>query len=80
MAIKALQWSRSRSYRISIIGHSEGSVIAPRVAMDHPMKIKNIILMGTVAQNMDRDILQYQAVSLPSEKRIHRYWTKIILE
>ena len=32
--------------RISIIGHSEGTIIAPRVAIDNPTKVKNIILMG----------------------------------
>ena len=50
--------------RISLIGHSEGVVIAPRVAIDNPTKVKNIILMGTVAQNL-RDLLHYQAVSIP---------------
>ena len=50
--------------RISIIGHSEGTFIAPRVAIDNSTKVKNIILMGTGAQNL-RDLLQYQAVSLP---------------
>ena len=38
--------------RISVIGHSEGTVITPRVAIDNPTKVKNIILMGTVAQNL----------------------------
>ena len=52
--------------RISLIGHSEGTVIAPRVAIDNPTKVKNIILMGTVAQNL-RDIVYYQYVNLPSE-------------
>jgi len=52
--------------RISIIGHSEGTVIAPRVAIDNSTKVKNIILMGTVAQNL-RDILHNQVVNLPSE-------------
>jgi predicted esterase len=37
--------------RISLIGHSEGTVIAPRLAIDNSIKVKNIILMGTVAQN-----------------------------
>ena len=32
--------------RISIIGHSEGTVIAPRVAIDNLTKVKNIVLMG----------------------------------
>ena len=51
--------------RISIIGHSEGTIIAPRVAIDNSTKVKNIILMGTVAQNL-RDIIFYQYMSLPS--------------
>src|SRR4051812_39526824 len=52
--------------RISLIGHSEGTVIAPIVAIDNSTKVKNIILMGTVAQNL-RDIVYYQYVNLPSE-------------
>ena len=31
--------------RISIIGHSEGTVIAPRVAIDNSTRVKNIALM-----------------------------------
>ena len=31
--------------RISIIGHSEGTLYAPRVAIDNLTKVKNIILM-----------------------------------
>jgi uncharacterized protein len=50
--------------RISIIGHSEGTQYAPRVAIVDSTKVKNIVLMGTVAQNL-RDILHYQAVFLP---------------
>ena len=49
---------------ISIIGHSEGTIIAPRVAMDNSTKVKNIVLMGTVAQNA-RDLFRYQGVSIP---------------
>jgi len=52
--------------RISIIGHSEGTIIAPRVAIDNLTKVKNIILIGTVAQNV-LDLAYYQGVSLPSE-------------
>jgi pimeloyl-ACP methyl ester carboxylesterase len=51
---------------ISLIGHSEGTIIAPRVAIDNSTKVKNIILMGTVAHNL-RDILHYQVVDLPTE-------------
>ena len=54
------------SNRISLIGHSEGTIIAPRVAIDNPTKVMNIILMGTAAQNLTRDLLYYQVVDLPS--------------
>jgi len=47
--------------RISIIGHSEGTIYAPRIAIDNSTKVKNIILMGTVAQNAS-DLFQYQGV------------------
>ncbi len=53
--------------RISVIGHSEGTVIAPRVAIDNPAKVKNVVLMGTVALNLIRDLLHYQVVDLPLE-------------
>ena len=52
------------SQRISVIGHSEGTIITPRVAIDNPTKVKNIILMGTAAQNLVRDILRHQVVDL----------------
>jgi predicted esterase len=38
--------------KITLIGHSEGTTIAPRVAIDNPGKVDNIVLMGSVAQNM----------------------------
>jgi uncharacterized protein len=50
--------------KITVLGHSEGTVIAPRVAIDNPSKVKNIVLMGALAQNMS-EILEFQAVSLP---------------
>ena len=37
--------------RISIIGHSEGTLYAPRVAIDNSTNVKNIILMAVLAQN-----------------------------
>ena len=52
--------------RVSILGHSEGSIIAPRVAIDNSTKVKNIVLMGTVAQN-GLDLEYYQDVVLPVE-------------
>ena len=50
--------------RVSIIGHSEGTIIAPRVAIDNSTKVKNIVLIGTAAQN-GLDLTYYQVVSLP---------------
>ena len=49
---------------ISIIGHSDGTVVTPRVAIDNSTKVMNIVLMGIVAQNF-RDIVYYQYVNLP---------------
>jgi uncharacterized protein len=49
---------------ISIIGHSEGTIIVPQVAIDNPTKVKNIVLMGAVAQNLIKDILYYQVVDI----------------
>ena len=52
--------------RVSILGHSEGTIIAPRIAIDNSTKVKNIVLMGTVAQN-GLDLEYYQDVVLPVE-------------
>ena len=53
--------------RINIIGHSEGTLYAPRVAIDNSTNVKNIILMGVLAQNPLKVLFYYQAVSLPLE-------------
>ncbi|MFL6457809.1 MAG: alpha/beta hydrolase, partial [Nitrososphaeraceae archaeon] len=50
--------------KISVLGHSEGTLISPRLAIDNPNKVRNIVLMGAVAQNMS-EILYFQTVSLP---------------
>src|SRR5918999_312765 len=50
--------------KITIIGHSEGTTLAPRVAINNPDKVDNIVLMGTLAQNLT-DILHFQTVTLP---------------
>jgi uncharacterized protein len=50
--------------KITVLGHSEGTVIAPRVAIDNPSKVKNIVFMGAIAQNVS-EILDFQTVSLP---------------
>ncbi|MGB6671230.1 MAG: alpha/beta fold hydrolase [Candidatus Nitrosopolaris sp.] len=50
--------------KITLIGHSEGTIIVPRVTIDNPTRVKNIVLMGTVAQNLS-DILHFQNVDEP---------------
>jgi uncharacterized protein len=50
--------------RITVLGHSEGTVVTPRVAIDNPDKVKNIVLMGTLSQHASK-MLEYQRVSLP---------------
>ncbi len=52
---------------ISIIGHSEGTMYTPRVAIDNSTMVNNIILMGTLAQNPIKDLYYYQVVTAPSE-------------
>jgi uncharacterized protein len=50
--------------RINIIGHSEATLYAPRIAMDNSTKVKNIVLMSTLAQNAS--VSEYNLdVSLP---------------
>ena len=50
--------------RISIIGHSDGTVITPRVAIDNSTKVKKIYTYGHSSQNF-RDIVHFQDVNLP---------------
>ena len=52
------------SNRITVLGHSEGTAITPRVAIDNPNKVKNIVLMGALAQNAS-EMLYFQRVSVP---------------
>jgi alpha-beta hydrolase superfamily lysophospholipase len=47
---------------ITVIGHSESSIIVPRVAVDNP-KVKKIILMGAAARSL-YDIRYYKSVDL----------------
>src|SRR4029079_5163512 len=53
--------------RISIRGHSEGTLYAPIIAMDNSTLVSNIILMAVLAQNPTKDVEYYQDVSLPLE-------------
>lgn len=49
---------------VSVLGHSEGGLVAPRIAIDNPGTVKNVILMATLAQNISK-ILDFQVVGLP---------------
>ncbi len=49
---------------ITLIGHSEGTIIAPRIAVDNPTTVKNIVLISAQAQNI-RDNVYFQWVYLP---------------
>ncbi len=51
--------------KVTLIGHSEGTMIAPRIAVENQDKVKNIVLMGAVAQNLIKDILYSQVVETP---------------
>jgi pimeloyl-ACP methyl ester carboxylesterase len=49
---------------VTLVGHSEGTTIVPRVAIDNPDIVDNIVLMGVVAQNFS-NIGYFQGVTLP---------------
>jgi uncharacterized protein len=49
---------------VTLVGHSEGTRIVPRIAIDNPDIVDNIVLMGVVAQNFS-DIGYFQGVTLP---------------
>jgi len=49
---------------VTLVGHSEGTTIVPRVAIDNPDKVDNIVLMGALAQNL-REIGYFQGVTNP---------------
>ena len=50
--------------KVTVLGHSEGTAISPIVAIDNPIKVKNIVLMAALAQNMS-ELLYFQTVTLP---------------
>ena len=50
--------------KATLIGHSEGTTIPPRVAVDNPDKVRNIVLMAPVAEKW-RDIIYFQEVAHP---------------
>ena len=50
--------------KATLIGHSEGTNIPPRVAVDNPDKVRNIVLMAPVAEKWT-DIVYFQEVAKP---------------
>ena len=48
--------------RVTIIGHSEGAIIAPSIAAERPDDIQNVVLMSAAAQPIS-DIVSYQLVN-----------------
>src|SRR5215218_6798592 len=57
--------------KITLIGHSEGTIIVPRIVIDQENKtnattIKNIVLMGSAATTM-ADLAHYQKVGIVLE-------------
>jgi uncharacterized protein len=53
--------------RISVLGHSEGTAYAPRVAIVDSTKVKNVILMAALAQNPAKVVEYATDVTLPLE-------------
>ncbi|HYO05627.1 MAG TPA: alpha/beta fold hydrolase, partial [Phototrophicaceae bacterium] len=47
-----IQQQEVDSNKISLIGHSEGTTIVPRIAINNSDKVDSIVLMGTLAQNL----------------------------
>jgi len=60
--------------KATLIGHSEGTMIAPRVAVDNPNKVRNIILMGPVANTLP-ELLYFQIVKNPLD-----YTEKVLIK
>src|SRR6188472_1132592 len=52
------------SKKATLIGHSEGTMITPRLAVDNLDKVKNIVLMGPVANTLP-ELLYFQIVKNP---------------
>jgi uncharacterized protein len=66
--------------KITLIGHSEGTMLAPRVAVDNPDQVRNIILMGPVANTLP-ELLYFQIVKNPldyAEKVLDRSNSEIL--
>ena len=63
-ALDLIQQPEVDANHVTLVGHSEGTQIVPRIAIDNPEKVDNIVLMGAVAQNL-RELLYSQTVTKP---------------
>jgi pimeloyl-ACP methyl ester carboxylesterase/prefoldin subunit 5 len=48
---------------LTLVGHSEGTIIGPRIAIGNP-DVKNVVMLGSAAQNL-REIMFFQMVDRP---------------
>jgi pimeloyl-ACP methyl ester carboxylesterase len=54
---------------ITLIGHSEGAIMAPRIASKQPQDVKNVVLMGASSQTL------YDLVIEKTNRNLARnYW------
>jgi alpha-beta hydrolase superfamily lysophospholipase len=60
------------SNRITILGHSEGAIIAPRIAIRHSDDVQNVVLMSASAQTIP-DLVAYQLINR-TLFFAHKYW------
>ena len=63
-----------------LLGHSEGTMIAPRIAVEHP-DIAGLILLGAQAQNLE-EALKYQAGKIKEDieqgRGLNRFITRMV--
>jgi alpha-beta hydrolase superfamily lysophospholipase len=64
LAVLLQQPEVNATEKATLIGHSEGTIVTPRVAADNSDKVKNIVLMAAFAQNLG-DLLEFQVVENP---------------
>lgn len=64
LAVLLQQPEVNATKKATLIGHSEGTNIPPRVAFDNPDKVRNIVLMAPVAEKWT-DIIFFQEVAKP---------------
>ena len=62
---------------IFLLGHSEGTVIAPKIAVEHP-EIAGLVLLAPLAQNMEQP-LRYQAIKIKEDAEKSGGWNRLIM-